>query len=204
MVDQVIIQKEKSGFTLHLPGKGRLEVDHALLSEEHALDLFAEHHEIHAPEVISVDSFNSDILLEGINRVTVKKGRNIQSFSLENLFAGAIDIMIREANKQELVYRYLPILEQGDFALESFKMFFFLLLKQTREQPIKYVFPEFSVANPLTTGSVDIGGAYARHWGIIQDKDTLKEIYDSIHNAIQKVIGVVPPCVSADNYYLND
>lgn len=204
MVDQVIIQKEKSGYTLHLPGKGRLEVDHALLSEEYALDLFAEHHGIHAPEVISVDSFNSDILLEGINLVTVKREGNIQLFSLENLFAGAIDIMIREANKQELVNRYLPILNQGNFAMETFKMFFFLLLKLTREIPIQYVFPEFSVANPLTTGSVDIGGSYARRWGIIRDKDTLKEIYDSIQKEIQKEIGVVPHCVSADNYYLNN
>jgi hypothetical protein len=111
--------------------------------------------------------------------------------------------MIREANEQELVNRYLPILNQGGFALESFKMFFYLLLKQTKEKPMQYVFPEFSIANPITTGSVDIGGAYARHWGIIRDIDNLKAIYDSIHNAIQKEIGEAPHCVSVDNYYLS-
>jgi len=203
MVEKVIIQREPSGFTLHFPGKGRLEVDHTLLSEEQALVLFAEHHGLQAPEMISVDSFNSDILLEGIDSVTVKRGEDIQSYSLETLFAGAIDIMIREANEQELVNRYLPILNQGGFALESFKMFFYLLLKQTKEKPMQYVFPEFSIANPITTGSVDIGGAYARHWGIIRDIDNLKAIYDSIHNAIQKEIGEAPHCVSVDNYYLS-
>ena len=204
MPDSVIIQREASGFTLHLLGRGRLEVDHNILGEEQALALFAEKYGLKAPGLIPLESINEDILLEGIDIVEVKRNGVISSVRLSDLFADAIEIMLKEVNEQELVNRYLPVLNQGSFAKDSFTRFFYLLLKQTKEKPVQFVFPEFSVVNPLTTDSVSIDGAGLRQWGMIRDINNLNAIYDSIHKAISLLIGEIPACVSADNYYLKN
>lgn len=204
MPEQVIIQKEPSGFTLHLVDRGRLEVDNGIVNSTQAIAIFAESFGLESPEIIPPESIHCDILLEGIEVVTVIRNGIINNVRLADLFAGAIDIMVKEANDQELVCRYLPVLNQGSFALDSFKRFFYLLLKQTKDKPMQYVFPEFSVSNPLTTVSASIGGPGERQWGVIRDIDNLKAIDRSIRDIISRLIGEIPSLVSADNYYLKN
>lgn len=204
MGNQVIIQREPAGFTLHAIGKGRIEVDNDFLSEAQALDVFSERFHVLSPKQICPEEYDGDVLLEGIDTVIVKRDGKIQSCQLDDLFSGAIEIMLKEANEQQSVTGYLPVLGQGSFSETSFRKFFYLTLKNTKECPKRIVFPEFSVKNPLTSGTAEIGGAGGRMFGIIQDNTSLANIQKSIAEAISRHIGEKPDCISADNYYLKN
>ena len=204
MQDIVIIQREPGGFTLHALGKGRLEVDNGLLTQAQALDIFAEHYRLQSPRLISPTDFEGDILLEGIRTVTVKRNGKITSCQLDDLFLGAIEIMLKEANEQQMVTGYLPVLGQGSFAEASFRKFFYLSLKNAKECPRRIVFPEFSMKNTLICDTAKIGGAGERVLGVIKDNTNLTTIQKSITEAVARYIGDKPGCVSADNYYLKN
>ena len=179
-------------------------MDNDLLSETQALDVFSERFHVLSPTLICPEEYDGDVLLEGIDMVIVKRDGKIQSCQLDDLFSGAIEIMLKEANEQQSVTGYLPVLGQGSFSETSFRKFFYLTLKNTKKCPKRIFFPEFSVKNPLTSGTAKIGGTGGRMFGIIQDNTSLANIQKSIAEAISQRIGEKPDCISADNYYLKN
>lgn len=199
----VIIQKENDGYTLHLPGEGRVEIPGSYLSEEFALEIFARRFGLEDPQLLSAEEVPGSFLLEGISIISVKRESGIESVPIRELFAGAITVMVRAANEQQLVSGYFPILSPVGCGFRShFEDFFLSALKHTVQRPVKYLFPEFSTWNTLTVSSASIGSTFERAWGMIRDEKNLSAICCSIRQAVADRIGDLPLVVSADNYYI--
>ena len=173
------------------------------------MEVFAEHFGIESPNLVPIEQTDGDFLVEGIDMLALKREGVIRTEPLSSVFSEAIRIMLTEADEQERVYGFLPILSDlGAWVKADFERFFYQELKSTVEKPDRYFFPEFSSINPLSAHSAShtatIGSSGERRWGIIQDKKNLEAIYDSVKDSLKRVFGPLPAVICTDNFFLTD
>ena len=202
MNETVYILREKAGFTLFVRD-GRMDVAGDTLSEMDALGLFSNHYALSSPELVPADQIGQDALFEGIEVIGVKRGEDFTTIPVESIFSDAVEVMEKEADAQQQVSGYFPILSpQGAWARESFRRFFLAQLKATPAPPARFVFPEFSYVNPLHTSAARIGGHGERLWGVIQDRENLNQIQERIQATLRRLVGTEPFLLFTTNHYL--
>lgn len=203
MSSSIYILRENAGFTLYCEDGGRLEVESNLITEDYAISMFSKILNTPTTMVIPFEEIPFDVVFEGIETIAVKNGTNVSYKKVKDVFSSAINVMMAEANEQEMVFGDIPILSSsGNWFKDDFERFFLTQLKSTKHKPEKYCFPEFSIANPILASTAKIGEASERIWGVIQDRKQLIEIKDQIVSSLLYYFGNLPSKKFVENYYL--
>lgn len=196
----VYILREDKGFTLFDGESRRLEVPGNMLSEKRALDIFSSSGG--TCDLVPIMDAPYDALFEGIEVAVLKHGVELTEFRLEEIFHNAIELMINEADEQQMVYGFFSVKSlSGSFTRKDFEKFFLNQLKEVKKghTPVCFHFPEFSIPNPYLTDAACIGTKNERRSGKIIDK--IQAIEECIVSSLSR-FGDLPVARFADNYYL--